>query len=30
MWRLKQMYAVAYFPIAGTMWLLGALGSSRA
>jgi hypothetical protein len=25
-WRLKQMYAVAYFPIAGTMWLLGALG----
>ena len=26
MWRLKQMYAVAYFPIAGTFWLLGALG----
>src|SRR5215510_13061068 len=26
MWRLKQLYAVAYFPIAGTMWLLGALG----
>ena len=26
MWRLKQFYAVAYFPIAGTMWLLGALG----
>jgi len=26
MWRLKQMYAAAYFPIAGTMWLLGALG----
>jgi len=26
MWRLKQMYAVAYFPIAGTMWLLGAFG----
>ena len=25
-WRLKQMYAVAYFPIAGTFWLLGALG----
>lgn len=25
-WRLKQMYEVAYFPIAGTMWLLGALG----
>jgi hypothetical protein len=27
MWRLKQMYAVAYFPIAGTFWLLGALGT---
>ena len=26
MWRLKQMYAVAYFPIAGSIWLLGALG----
>ena len=26
MWRLKQMYAVAYFPIAGTMWALGAMG----
>jgi hypothetical protein len=26
MWRLKQMYAAAYFPIAGTLWLLGALG----
>ena len=26
MWRLKQMYAVAYFPIAGTTWLLGAFG----
>ena len=25
-WRLKQMYDVAYFPIAGTFWLLGALG----
>src|SRR5688500_14305599 len=25
-WRLRQMYDVAYFPIAGTMWLLGALG----
>ena len=25
-WRLKQMYEVAYFPIAGTMWALGALG----
>jgi len=26
MWRLKQIYAVAYFPIAGTLWLLGAFG----
>jgi hypothetical protein len=26
MWRLKQLYAVAYFPIAGTLWLLGACG----
>jgi hypothetical protein len=25
-WRLKQMYETAYFPIAGTMWALGALG----
>jgi hypothetical protein len=25
-WHLRQMYDVAYFPIAGTMWLLGALG----
>jgi hypothetical protein len=25
-WRLKQMYAQGYFPVAGTMWLLGALG----
>jgi len=25
-WRLKQLYAAAYFPIAGTMWLLGAFG----
>jgi hypothetical protein len=25
-WRLQQMYAAAYFPIAGTIWLLGALG----
>jgi len=24
-WRLKQMYEAAYFPIAGTMWALGAL-----
>jgi hypothetical protein len=25
-WRLEQMYSVAYFPIAGTLWVLGALG----
>ena len=25
-WRLRQMYEVAYFPIAGSMWILGALG----
>jgi hypothetical protein len=25
-WRLKQMYLTAYFPLAGTIWLLGALG----
>jgi hypothetical protein len=25
-WRLKEMYEVAYFPIAGTMWMLGAAG----
>lgn len=25
-WHLKQMYQWGYFPIAGTMWLLGALG----
>jgi hypothetical protein len=25
-WRLKQMYESFYFPIAGSMWLLGALG----
>ena len=25
-WRLKQMYLAAYFPLAGTTWLLGALG----
>ena len=25
-WRLKQMYEVGYFPIAGTFWVLGALG----
>jgi hypothetical protein len=25
-WRLRQVYEVAYFPIAGTVWALGALG----
>jgi hypothetical protein len=25
-WRLRQLYEVAYFPIAGTVWLLGILG----
>lgn len=25
-WRLKQIYAYGYFPIAGTMWVLGLLG----
>ena len=25
-WRLRQMYDAFYFPIAGTMWLLGAAG----
>src|SRR5262245_26503042 len=25
-WRLKQMYEVAYFPIAGAVWAFGALG----
>jgi hypothetical protein len=25
-WYLKQIYAVAYFPIAGTIWALGLLG----
>ena len=25
-WKLKQMYEVAYFPLAGTVWVLGALG----
>jgi hypothetical protein len=24
-WRLRQMYNAAYFPIAGTMWALGAM-----
>src|SRR5262249_7643329 len=25
-WYLKQIYRVAYFPLAGSIWLLGALG----
>jgi hypothetical protein len=25
-WRLRQFYDAAYFPIAGTIWILGALG----
>lgn len=25
-WRLKQLYQYGYFPIAGTIWILGALG----
>jgi hypothetical protein len=25
-WRLKQIYDTAYFPLAGTIWVLGALG----
>jgi hypothetical protein len=25
-WLLRQMYDTAYFPIAGTVWMLGALG----
>jgi hypothetical protein len=25
-WQLREIYDVAYFPIAGTVWLLGALG----
>ena len=25
-WRLKQIYQAAYFPLAGSIWLLGALG----
>jgi hypothetical protein len=25
-WRMRQMYEYAYFPIAGTTWVLGALG----
>jgi hypothetical protein len=26
-WRLKQMYQYGYFPIAGAVWLMGALGT---
>ena len=29
-WRLKQLYEVGYFPIAGTVWLLGAPGPAAA
>jgi hypothetical protein len=25
-WRIRQMYDAAYFPIAGTIWVLGAFG----
>jgi hypothetical protein len=25
-WRLKQLYEAAYFPLAGSVWLLGAFG----
>ena len=25
-WRLRQLYTAAYFPIVGTVWVLGALG----
>jgi hypothetical protein len=25
-WRLKQIYEMAYFPLAGSIWLLGAIG----
>ena len=25
-WKLRQLYEVAYFPIAGTIWFLGAIG----
>jgi hypothetical protein len=25
-WQLKQIYAAAYFPLAGSIWILGALG----
>ena len=26
-WRLRELYGVAYFPIAGSVWALGALGT---
>ena len=29
-WYLKQIYRYAYFPIAGSVWLLGALGQTAA
>ncbi len=29
-WYLKQIYRYAYFPIAGTVWLLGAVGTAPA
>jgi hypothetical protein len=25
-WRIREMYQIAYFPIAGTVWLLGVFG----
>jgi len=25
-WQMRQLYDIAYFPIVGTIWLLGALG----
>ena len=25
-WRLRQMYQAAYFPLAGSIWILGAIG----
>ncbi|HZU25111.1 MAG TPA: hypothetical protein VFA04_06290 [Bryobacteraceae bacterium] len=25
-WRLRQIYAAAYFPVAGAIWILGAVG----
>src|SRR5438046_5277890 len=26
-WYLKQIYAYAYFPIAGTLWVIGLIGT---